>query len=62
MDLIFFIEKIRIGLVFLSFIVKLDSENDEDVDVKVILDILDFLDEEDDESRGRKECFSFIYL
>lgn len=62
MNLIFFIEKIRIGLVFLSFIVKLDSENDEDVDVKVILDILDFLDEEDDESRGRKECFSFIYL
>lgn len=62
MNLIFFIEKIRIGLVFLSFIVKLDSENDEDVDVKVILDILDFLDEEDDESRGRKECFSFIYF
>lgn len=62
MNLIFFIEKIRIGLVFLSFIVKLDSDNDEDVDVKVILDILDFLDEEDDESRGRKECFSFIYL
>lgn len=62
MNLIFFIEKIRIGLVFLSFIVKLDSENDEDVDVKVILDILDFFDEEDDESRGRKECFSFIYL
>lgn len=62
MNLIFFIEKIRIGLVFLSFIVKLDSENDEDVDVKVILDILDFLDGEDDESRGRKECFSFIYL
>lgn len=62
MNLNFFIEKIRIGLVFLSFIVKLDSENDEDVDVKVILDILDFLDEEDDESRGRKECFSFIYL
>lgn len=62
MNLIFFIEKIRIGLVFLSFIVKLDSENDEDVDVKVILDILDFLDEEDDESKGRKECFSFIYL
>lgn len=62
MDLIFFIEKIRIGLVFLSFIVKLDSENDEDVDVKVILDIFDFLDEEDDESRERKECFSFIYL
>lgn len=62
MNLIFFIEKIRIGLVFLSFIVKLDSENDEDVDVKVILEILDFLDEEDDESRGRKECFSFIYL
>lgn len=62
MNLNFFIEKIRIGLVFLSFIVKLDSENDEDEDVKVILDILDFLDEEDDESRGRKECFSFIYL
>lgn len=62
MNLIFFIEKIRIGLVFLSFIVKLDSENDEDVDVKVILDIFDFLDEEDDESRERKECFSFIYL
>lgn len=59
-DFISFTEKTRIGSASSSFIAKLDSENDEDAEVKVTSDISDFSDDEDDE-RERKERLSPIH-